>query len=297
MKYRSITIIVFLSVSVTNAKLHGKQYEISEFEKSVASQQTLVWCWAACVEMLVEHVSKDRTTTDQTQIVTRNYGVPAALPAYSWEQIRQNLNVLIPNRDGMDWQMNAKAHYRQLMPTEVIEELSNNRPFLLGVNGQSHVVVCYGAEINRNAFGQLQVDRIRIFDPFPGKGSQWLTRQQWPQHVRYRWESSITFKIEKSSFVSAPKQLRKRISSKTPQVTARSQFGSKIAAEIKFHGHKAPKFVLFRILGRDPRTGSVIFEDISLPVAPNSNTEQWLPLVVNTRIVDPRDTGIMSIRY
>jgi hypothetical protein len=62
--------------------------EIKGFKNAQASQRAVVWCWAACIEMVVNHMADARVVL-QEQIVVRNYGALAILPAFSFEQIRR----------------------------------------------------------------------------------------------------------------------------------------------------------------------------------------------------------------
>jgi hypothetical protein len=145
--------------------------DVPSFRASVATQQTQVWCWAACIEMVINHNLGSRVVSQQ-EIVTRNYGAPVALPAMSWAQIWANLNILVPNPNGFDYQLSAVSVNGPLDGATAERELKAGRPFLVGVNGQSHVVTCYGAKIRTGPGGAKSIEAIHLFDPWPTSGDK-----------------------------------------------------------------------------------------------------------------------------
>ncbi len=176
-----------------------------QMEDFARIQNTPVWCWAACVQMLVDYTAQ-QPIVSQAAIVTRNYGAPIMAGAQTIEQIAANLDLWIPRRTGRDVRLSGHSFARPLDGDELREELLAKRPVILGVNASSHVVVCFGAKLRANS-GGYDIEAIHIFDPLPGTGDQWLTRSQWPNHSRYRWESSVSFEIDETEYVSHPGQV------------------------------------------------------------------------------------------
>jgi hypothetical protein len=93
-------------------------------------QLTPMWCWAACLQMVIGFASKEDVVA-QADIVVRNYGVPVVAGAQTLEQIRANLDLWIPRRSGNDIRLTGESHDSQLSASELYDELSEQRPVIL----------------------------------------------------------------------------------------------------------------------------------------------------------------------
>jgi hypothetical protein len=260
MKFFAAVMAVLLCVqALPAAEQKVITYDLVDFKPARASQRTAMWCWAACIEMVANYSVKELAVV-QEQVVIRNYGVPAVVGAMSFEQIRANLDLWLPNSKGKDVKLVAESHYNVLDAEEVEEQLKKKRPFILGVNGQSHVVVCYGAKISVSESGEKTLESIHIFDPWPSKSDQWLTRQQWPSHESYRWEFTITTETEETEFVSHPLAIAKRFSVGSWQAIP-SPIGTRFQLPLMLRSGDSPTAVWTRAVYRNPATGAVQWAD------------------------------------
>lgn len=213
-------------------------------------QQTPMWCWAACIQMIVSYACGEPVVSQQ-EIVIRNYGLPVVAGARSLEQIRANLDLWVPRLSGNDMRLTGIAHPGPLDGDGLYEELSAKRPVVLGVNGQSHVVICYGAKFREAGLGGKEIEAVHIFDPYPGSGGdQWLTAKRLPQHSRYRWENTVTFVAEPTDYVSHQERVYRIVEPSNLQILP-TYAGRSISFEWKLAGDLVPEQMIIRTFALD----------------------------------------------
>jgi len=109
-----------------------------------AEQLRDMWCWAACVEMVLRFYG---ISVEQEQIVCRLYGVPANQPADD-KAISASLNGWGFNNEGRTVIVESRVMSGVPAPCVLLRELARGRPILLTFNpglAVGHAVVVTGA--------------------------------------------------------------------------------------------------------------------------------------------------------
>jgi hypothetical protein len=105
----------------------------SAFNPVYAEQANTQWCWAACIQMVLNYYG---VNVSQQDIVRRTYGRDSygRLPnaAAHYDLITANLNNWGVDRDGVRYVVRASVGYGAPDPATLVDELNNQRPVLLG---------------------------------------------------------------------------------------------------------------------------------------------------------------------
>jgi hypothetical protein len=151
---------------------------IKNFSAVTARQQTGVWCWAACIQMVLNFNGINWT---QSQVVEDTKG-QIVLEGASIQEIMNFFPRWHVEQNGRKWY--GDCFYVQGMPpvSMIITQLEINRPLIIGVN-QHHVVILHkaafvggpnvppgfvlpGGRIPQD--GTEQIRYVVIFDPWNG---------------------------------------------------------------------------------------------------------------------------------
>lgn len=131
-----------------------------------ASQQKEQWCWAACIEMVLNYHGIDIT---QEQIVERTYGVDpyGNLPdwAGSYDVIHQNLNNWSFDNNGRRYIVESYMGWGAPHPEDLLDELAHGFPIIIGYStghDTGHAVVLTAA-----SFVGQEIQTIVVRDPWP----------------------------------------------------------------------------------------------------------------------------------
>ena len=114
-----------------------------------SQQNTEVWCWAACTQMVLNFYDINYS---QSYIVSYVFGYPAYTGANDY-QLLYALNGI--------GNMNARVYYNTMSYFQVCSIIDNGNPFIAGYQGSfsGHVVVIYGYDVYQNLY---------IHDPYFG---------------------------------------------------------------------------------------------------------------------------------
>ncbi|HAI75470.1 MAG TPA: hypothetical protein DCM08_04420 [Microscillaceae bacterium] len=131
-----------------------------------AAQQKQNWCWAACIQMLFNYYGVD---IDQASIVKRTYGQnyrgDAPDVAATYEAIYLNLNNWSIDAQGKKYVVKAQMGYGSPPPDEVIDELKQGRPVLVGYRtgeATGHAVL-----ITALSYVDKTIGSVVVRDPYP----------------------------------------------------------------------------------------------------------------------------------
>lgn len=144
--------------------------QTQDFNYVASSQQTQMWCWAACIEMVLRYYG---VNVSQQDIVARTFGTdgmgnPPPFGA-SIGIITANLNNWGIDRNGTRYTVRASVTPSMIPDDRFLNELNQRKPLIIayGPNINSgHVVVLTAASYLPTPQGP----RIRTFvvrDPFP----------------------------------------------------------------------------------------------------------------------------------
>ncbi len=139
------------------------------------TQYQTQWCWAASISMIFGYYGYQ---VPQPRIVSEAYGNIVNMPGQSY-QIAQSLSRTW--KDDMQRVFNsylsgiydAQFGIATLDNISLINELDQNRPFIIGTNG--HAVVATAMQYYPSAYGPPTVVSMGVFDPWPGRGARLLS--------------------------------------------------------------------------------------------------------------------------
>jgi len=141
----------------------------SKFNYVSATQEKAHWCWAASIQMVLNYYQID---ISQKQIVERTYGknMHGELPnwAASISTIHSNLNNWSVDNKGKTYIVNAQFGKGTPEPFFLIEELSQNRPVIIGYQTDmgGHAVVVTALSYYEGNLGPV-VRSLVVRDPLP----------------------------------------------------------------------------------------------------------------------------------
>lgn len=172
---KKIILVFCLLLSINVSKNYAQQtYTVgipsAQFDYYASSQRNTNWCWAACIQMILNYYGINIT---QEQIVQRSYGTDAdgTLPnwAGSFQTITANLNNWNIDNSGNSYVVQAALYFYAPNPSYLIQELSNQHPVLIGYNsGQNsgHAVVITACSYILTNSGPI-IQSIVVRDPWP----------------------------------------------------------------------------------------------------------------------------------
>jgi hypothetical protein len=115
----------------------------------------------------------------------------------------------------------------------------------------------------------LRIEEIHIFDPWPTAGDLWVKRKDFPQHVRYRWECSITVKTSDSTWVSHPDVVKKHIRGFTSRIVGADFAGQVVQVDLINLKDESPTKIVVRTIMVDPVRGAFFMDtpcEIVVPI-------------------------------
>lgn len=143
----------------------------SSLQKIFAEQRRDQWCWAACIQMIMNYHGVE---VEQEDIVRRSYGRDpfGNLPNWpgSFDIITANLNGWGIDYDGDTYGVAAgivrPGDFLQI-PYVLVQELNRDRPVLLAYD--SHAVVCTAVKYYDDQNGLPIITSITVRDPWPSQ--------------------------------------------------------------------------------------------------------------------------------
>lgn len=161
---RAVFTIIAISVLSLTQSSRAEIAYADGFEFFKARQKTPVWCWAACIQMMLNYKSVEWRQED---IVTAVKGYLKSETASDGE-IAQFLNQWGFDYDGAPWASRC-AYYRGApRPDWLVSELAQDRPLIVSYQTgprMGHVVVLHQVDFTPTDFGPV-VNSVRIYDPF-----------------------------------------------------------------------------------------------------------------------------------
>ncbi len=166
--------LVFLAILFAANSFAQKLYYVgipsSKFNYISSTQEKGQWCWAASIQMVLNYYSID---INQKQIVERTYGTDAFGDIPDWsasiQTIQANLNNWNVDNKGKNYIVNAQYGLGAPEPFFLIEELSQQRPVIIGYKTDfgGHTVVVTAISYYESSMGPV-IRSIVVRDPLPG---------------------------------------------------------------------------------------------------------------------------------
>lgn len=127
------------------------------------------WCWAACIQMVLNYHG---LRVDQSAIVQRVYGSLVDRPA-SHDQIVRALSGWVPGYHGRGATVSA---YTDVTWDHILDDLHSRWPLIVGLTNPDkdvgHAYVLTGAYFYYDSFGARRIYRVVLRDPYPGNPSR-----------------------------------------------------------------------------------------------------------------------------
>jgi hypothetical protein len=127
------------------------------------------WCWAASIQMIFSYYNHD---ISQERIVEEVFGIAINVPAQPYH-ILQALNREWVDDDGNIFFCSTRPIPLQNGIISIIDELTNNKPLIIGTLG--HAVVLTRIVYYLFPNGVVSVADAGVRDPWPGRGLRSLS--------------------------------------------------------------------------------------------------------------------------
>lgn len=129
------------------------------------------WCWAACIQMVLNYHG---LYVDQQEIVGRVFGQAVDRPA-TGEQMLAALSGWAPDARGRRSAIYADSYH--VDAATVINDLDKRWPLIVGLAGPrgqatGHAYVLTAVYFSRDPYGQPNIHRVVLRDPYPGYESR-----------------------------------------------------------------------------------------------------------------------------
>jgi len=187
---RIIFIVLFKSIILfsngqANVQQIGPNYFVAgvnteQFNYVAANsrQRANNWCWAACIQMVLNYHGLYITQED---IVRQCYGGLYDAPG-GYEEFAVGLNRWAYNNRGSISKVSFSAH-TYATSNEIVNFLSGDWPLIVGINtggdiGHAYVLTAIYYSIGTDQYGNAIAiaDKVVLRDPSPGQ----VSRQEWP---------------------------------------------------------------------------------------------------------------------
>jgi hypothetical protein len=201
-RFSSCLLALFIAITntyPTQAELEEGDGEtfaayVKEFGEVKAAQKTIVWCWAACIEM---SLGSGGVEMSQEQIVEQVKGFPAAVTG-SDKEIYDFLNQVSFDKNGKQWSASCKYFNTNPSAITLINDLIANRPVIMGYRtgpNSGHVVMAHKVEFRHTIQGPV-ITKLTIYDPFTNSDHEFPAHLV-PQVIRACWHPRIQIDDEK----------------------------------------------------------------------------------------------------
>jgi hypothetical protein len=150
----------------------GVRTENFQYVAAEGRQHSPNWCWAACIQMVLQYHGLE---VSQEQIVQKVYGGLVDRPA-NGPQIIYALNGWMPDGEGHAARVRATSY--GVSEQTVIDDLVHARPLIVGMHGWSgnHAYVLTAISFSKDAYGGVHPLGVVLRDPWPNS----MSRQEWP---------------------------------------------------------------------------------------------------------------------
>lgn len=151
------------------AGVPGDQFVHFAAPEGAGRQRMNNWCWAACVQMVLNYHG---LYVSQEQVVQRVFGQMVDQPAAP-QQILAALQGWAPDARGRFSQI--EADNRNLDPASVLQDLEYRWPLIVGLTGPGntgHAYVMTAACYQLDQQGYPQIYSVVLRDPYPTRQSR-----------------------------------------------------------------------------------------------------------------------------
>jgi hypothetical protein len=166
----------------------------NSFNFVYAEQKNTKWCWAACIQMILNYYGVEIT---QSQVVYRTFGANTGgnLPNWAGDiySIHANLNNWNIDNSGKKYVVSAACYRGAPNKDWLIEELSNGYPVFIGYNtgsGGHAVLITACTYLFKN--GQSEIQTLTVRDPWPGNNIMIYNGYDLASKIQAHWYIRVT---------------------------------------------------------------------------------------------------------
>jgi len=164
--------IVQLDRNYFSAGIPSQEFEFYSAAQHNGRQRQTNWCWAACIQMVLNYHGLYVT---QEQIVQKIYGNLVDQPAGE-QQIMEALSGWMPNYQGRYSQIYCQNEITNI--NEITSNLAYKWPLIVGLsnpsnpNGVGHAYVLTAIYYSTDMYNNTIPHKVVLRDPWPGNPSR-----------------------------------------------------------------------------------------------------------------------------
>jgi hypothetical protein len=133
-----------------------------EFKNIISTQRCQNWCWATCVQMVLNYHG---LYVQQEQIVRKVYGLPLPCKTGNARHIMQSLSGWAPDARGRFSQIKSK--YGVYNSADIVDQLSRRWSIITGLRQEGHCYVLTAVYFSLDRFKNPIIDKVVLRDPWP----------------------------------------------------------------------------------------------------------------------------------
>ncbi|MBC8753839.1 C39 family peptidase [Kordia sp. YSTF-M3] len=134
----------------------------TEFQSIVSTQRCQNWCWATCVQMVLNYHG---LYVQQEQIVGKVYGRSLPCKTGNAQHIMRSLTGWAPDARGRFSQIYAK--YGVYNSADIVDQLSRKWPIIVGLRQEGHCYVLTAVYFSYDRYDNPIIDKVVLRDPWP----------------------------------------------------------------------------------------------------------------------------------
>ena len=139
----------------------------SEIQYIAATQRCQNWCWATCIQMVLNYHG---LYVQQEEIVQKVYGVPLPCNTGNAQHIMNALSGWAPDARGRFSQIYSQ--YGVYNGTDIVDQLSRKWPIIVGLKQEGHAYVLTAIYYSVDQWNSPIIDKVVLRDPWPANPSR-----------------------------------------------------------------------------------------------------------------------------
>jgi hypothetical protein len=159
-----------LGANYFSAGIPSQEFEFYAAAEYSGKQRQANWCWAACVQMVLNYHG---LYVVQEQVVQKIYGTLVDQPA-GQQQIMTALSGWAPNYQGRISQIYCQSGFTSI--NEITNNLAYKWPLIVGLKnpqgGVGHAYVLTAIYYSTDMYNNTLPDKVVLRDPWPGSPSR-----------------------------------------------------------------------------------------------------------------------------
>ena len=139
----------------------------SEIQYIASTQRCENWCWATCIQMVLNYHG---LYVQQEQIVQKVYGLPLPCNTGNAQHIMNALSGWAPDTRGGFSQIYSQ--YGVYSGSDIVDQLSRKWPIIVGLRQEGHAYVLTAIYYSVDQLNNPIIDKVVLRDPWPSNPSR-----------------------------------------------------------------------------------------------------------------------------